>query len=380
MLITGCVLAKNEGDKLEECLSQVSDISDEIIVVDNGSTDNTREIAKKFGCKILYLPDVVLDEGRNAYLEAAKCPWIFILDADERITDEGKKEIRKAAQQAKSNVAGFQIPRLEYTGSGKWAYTVITRLVRNHPKIRYDKSKIHSRLRGSVQSIGKIELINSPIHHFGILYENANSNKRQRYVNLILEEINLTNDKEHLADLYKYLGLEYACIGKVSDAREQYRKAMKLSSIYNPICKFYLALTYIFENDLNSAENLINSLLSLETNIRPKLLNAKAEIYFRKGKIDDSIKMCLESMKLEPFASYNFINLAALLENSNPLKAIEYLKMAIKLNPYILDDFIYKKVSAPNVYLQQNVVLSCVRTANSHMKRCEENLNKLTKN
>ncbi|MBE6051250.1 MAG: glycosyltransferase [Clostridium sp.] len=376
MKITGCVLAKNEGDKLEKCLSDLFDISDEVILVDNGSTDNTQEIAKRFGCKIIYSPDLVLDEARNRYLEEAKYPWIFILDTDERITEEGKREIKRAVEEADESVAGFQLPRYEYVGDGKWSYTVITRLIRNHPKIRYEDFKIHARLRHSVQSVGKVELLNAPIHHFDSFYKNRNSQKRQKYINLILDNINNTNDSRRLADLYKYLGLEYNALGRIDEAKIQYNKSIELDSEFSSLCKLYLTFIYIQEGNLDLAESTIDSLLDLNTNMREKILNAKSKISFEKGKIDEAMKSSLEAIEAAPFLAHNYINVAALLENKNPLKAMEYLNKAIELNPYVLDEFIYKKVSTSNIYLHQDAFLSCTRSVNSHMEKCKANIEK----
>ncbi|MBI2653785.1 glycosyltransferase [Candidatus Woesearchaeota archaeon] len=47
-----CIVTKNEENHLEQCLNSVKNIVDEIIIVDTGSTDRTKEIAKKFGAKI----------------------------------------------------------------------------------------------------------------------------------------------------------------------------------------------------------------------------------------------------------------------------------------------------------------------------------------
>ena len=51
-MITLSMIVKNEEEHLKDCLLSVKDVVDEIVLVDTGSTDNTIEIAKKFGAKV----------------------------------------------------------------------------------------------------------------------------------------------------------------------------------------------------------------------------------------------------------------------------------------------------------------------------------------
>lgn len=92
--LTIIVLAHNEEDNLPDCLKSAS-FADEIIVVDSNSTDRTVDIAKSFGAKVLQR-DLNNDYGaqRNFAISNATYEWIFMLDSDERITDELAHEIK----------------------------------------------------------------------------------------------------------------------------------------------------------------------------------------------------------------------------------------------------------------------------------------------
>ena len=90
-----CMIVKNEEDTLKRCLKCVREIADEIIIVDTGSTDKTKEIAKEFTNKI-YDFDWVYDfsKARNYSFSKATKDYIMWLDADDVILEEDIKKIK----------------------------------------------------------------------------------------------------------------------------------------------------------------------------------------------------------------------------------------------------------------------------------------------
>lgn len=84
----------NEEKNIKDCLLSVKDWVDEIIIVDEFSTDNTKEIAEKLGAKVFQSPhEQIFHITKNKAISKAKSTWVLQLDADERITPEMKKEI-----------------------------------------------------------------------------------------------------------------------------------------------------------------------------------------------------------------------------------------------------------------------------------------------
>src|SRR3989344_2135515 len=93
--ISLCMIAKNEEKHLEECLNSVKELVDEVIIVDTGSTDKTKQIAKKFNAKIYdfkWVDD--FSAARNESLKHATKDWILVLDADEVLDKEALKVIK----------------------------------------------------------------------------------------------------------------------------------------------------------------------------------------------------------------------------------------------------------------------------------------------
>ena len=106
------VIAKNEEDKIDECLRSV-DWVDEIVLIDNGSVDRTVAIAKQHKAKVFFKLTGSYKDLRNEGLKQAKNEWLFYLDADERITPELRDEIKLKIVncELKINESAYAIPR-----------------------------------------------------------------------------------------------------------------------------------------------------------------------------------------------------------------------------------------------------------------------------
>ena len=84
MGISLCMITKDEEGCIRDCLTSVKDFVDEIIVVDTGSTDKTKEIAAEFGAKVYEISWVDdFSAARNESLQHATHEWVLCLDADE---------------------------------------------------------------------------------------------------------------------------------------------------------------------------------------------------------------------------------------------------------------------------------------------------------
>jgi glycosyltransferase involved in cell wall biosynthesis len=118
MKISAVVLTKNEEKNIKDCLQALS-FADETIVIDDGSSDKTREIAEKLGAKV-WVRSLNGDFAaqRNFGLSKARGDWILFVDADERVTPELQQEIKEKCQKA-GNFSGFYLRRKDYF-LGRW--------------------------------------------------------------------------------------------------------------------------------------------------------------------------------------------------------------------------------------------------------------------
>lgn len=176
MKISVVISAYNEQDKIKDCLASVKDLADEIILVDNTSTDKTAEIAKNYTKKVYVRPNdpVMLNRSKNFGFTKAAGEWILSLDADERVTPELAREIRNVIDGLPSEVLsaveetkeGFEIPRKNII-FGKWIRHSLwwpdynLRLFRRG-KGKFPQKHVHEKLEVEGE-VGQLE--NPLIHH-----------------------------------------------------------------------------------------------------------------------------------------------------------------------------------------------------------------------
>lgn len=104
----------NEEENLSSCLNSLKDLAWEIVIVDGGSTDKTLDIAKEANARIIQTnnpPNFHIN--KNKAIDAASGDWILQLDADEVVTSELAKEVRKVVSE-KSDTNGYWIPRKNF--------------------------------------------------------------------------------------------------------------------------------------------------------------------------------------------------------------------------------------------------------------------------
>ena len=109
------ILAKNEEARIRACIKSVGEWASEVIVIDDESTDNTPQIAKELGTKVLVRRMDIEGKHRNWAYSKASNEWVLSLDADERLTEELKGEIESILASNPEHNA-FTIPRRNFIG------------------------------------------------------------------------------------------------------------------------------------------------------------------------------------------------------------------------------------------------------------------------
>ena len=137
MKLSLCAIALNEEAALPQCLSSVTGVVDEIILLDTGSCDRTKEIARSFDAKVYdYKWCNDFSAARNEALKYVSGDWVLVLDADEVL----RPEIGSSLKQAIENETYLLINLLRCeVGSASSPYSLVSRLFRRHPHIYFSR-------------------------------------------------------------------------------------------------------------------------------------------------------------------------------------------------------------------------------------------------
>ncbi|CEN56349.1 glycosyltransferase family 2 protein [Candidatus Methylopumilus turicensis] len=144
------ICTKNEALNISDCVISAS-FADEVLVVDSGSTDDTVDIAKKLGARVLETDWPGYGPQQNKAIDASKGDWIYSIDADERITPELKTEILNVITHEEHKV--YDVPRKSFfitkfmNHSGWWPDR--TRRLFKRGFARFTTHEIHANLSTS---------------------------------------------------------------------------------------------------------------------------------------------------------------------------------------------------------------------------------------
>ncbi len=118
MTITANIITLNEEHNIEACINSLKSVSDEIIIVDSNSNDNTIKIARSLGAKVIL--QEYLGDGfqKNIVHQHTQNEWILSIDADERLDKEMQESIKKI-KNASSHPEAYSFKRKNYIGD-RW--------------------------------------------------------------------------------------------------------------------------------------------------------------------------------------------------------------------------------------------------------------------
>ncbi|HBB76257.1 MAG: hypothetical protein A2186_00605 [Candidatus Levybacteria bacterium RIFOXYA1_FULL_41_10] len=120
MKISAVIIARNEEEMIRGVLESVK-FCDEIIVIDNDSTDNTHQIAKDRGAKVFKTEVSDFSKLRNFGMSKASLDWLFFIDSDERVSDELREGIKSIVSSKNPPFRVYKVSRKNYYfGNNEW--------------------------------------------------------------------------------------------------------------------------------------------------------------------------------------------------------------------------------------------------------------------
>jgi glycosyltransferase involved in cell wall biosynthesis len=170
MSLTTVILTKNAEKTLERCLKSVA-FADEIIILDDSSTDKTKEIAHTYNANIIeHSLNDDFAQQRNKAMEQAKGDWLLFVDADEEVTPELVSEITSAISNTNQHQkVAYHIKRRDFWWGRELKHGEVSK-VRQVGLIRLMKKdsgawegKVHERF---VVNTGEIGTLQSFLNHY----------------------------------------------------------------------------------------------------------------------------------------------------------------------------------------------------------------------
>ena len=302
-----CMIVKNEIETLEKCLVLARPHVDEIVIVDTGSTDGTRELAQQYAD--------VYDEiewpgsfsvARNYSLEKANCDYILILDGDEYIEkQEDWLRIREGLGQL--DIAALVLPVRNLLGDTNVVEADVfwqERILRNHPDIRYHGS-VHNQIMESIvahanQTGRHIVRLEAEITHTGYaLSEEKMVEKYKTRIDLLRYEYENPKSEIYRAYYGYQLGLIYYVMRRNEEAAALFNSLDY--TMLNPDNAFYTHLLGVQASmrlhDYSMALVHANEMLTLKRN-EPVAYYLSGIALLRAKNVQDGMLMLLQAFKI----------------------------------------------------------------------------------
>ncbi len=163
-MLSVAIITHNEEDNIRDALESVK-WADEIVVVDSFSTDRTQVICREYTDRVYSVEWTGFSEQKNRAVSMTRYPWVFVLDADERITETLRDEIIALLRKSPA-VDGYFVPRKNYFGNrwirhGGWWPDYTLRLFRREKGL-FEMREVHE----AVKLNGNTGRLKNPIEHY----------------------------------------------------------------------------------------------------------------------------------------------------------------------------------------------------------------------
>jgi glycosyltransferase involved in cell wall biosynthesis len=232
------MIVRNEEHHLPDCLASVVDLVDEVIIADTGSADRTRDVAARFGARVVEFPWADdFAAARNAALRHAAGAWVWWLDADDRLDADNRRQAAELFGRLGAERDAYAMKvrsRLNPAGTA-FRFLDQVRLFPNHPDVRW-RYRVHEQIMPAVREHGgDLRWADVTIDHVGYQDRKARRGKLERNLRLLRREnadrpddpYTLFNLGWTLLDLGKAgeaIGYLSRCLGRVRPTVSYVRK------------------------------------------------------------------------------------------------------------------------------------------------------------
>ncbi|MBI5392323.1 glycosyltransferase [Candidatus Woesearchaeota archaeon] len=354
--ISVCMIVKNEEQYLQQCLESIKSFADEIIIINTGSTDKTKEIAQQYTDKIydfIWIND--FSAARNFSLSKATKEWIFVIDADEFIMFNPKdilvefknKELLAFSFLQRNYTNNTTIPSFHSIQEDKehipeflqkqfkgFSERPFIKLFKNIPQLRY-KYLIHEQLDGIADTKQQVAATNYIVHHIGF-DANLLESKKQYYLKLAEKQLSVyPNNTTVLFNLAMAYADNKQMAKSVDVLHTIYRQNKDFPNIVRVLSDFLVKIHRIAESQQLLVEHIqyLQFQQEIDTKELSYLYYILGIVYSQQQLSDKSIDCFQKSNTyLANADAYNGLAMIAVGKKQYQ-EAYEFLQKAFALNP-----------------------------------------------
>ncbi len=297
-----CMIVRNEEKHLAACLNSVKTIADEIIIVDTGSVDRTKDLAFVYGATVFdYEWKDDFSDARNFSLSKAHGDWVLVLDGDEKLAFTDLHKIRRLVTKKKKDLCAYVLITRNYISGvfcgwvpnegeyaqeeagGGWFPSDKIRLFPNDRRVRFE-NPVHELVEASVKQIGmKIKECSVPVHHYGKLDPDKAGLKGSTYRLLGMKK--LGDREDDIKALYE-LAVQTTGLGQYEEALDLWQRFIQLKPDY---VNAYLDMTkaYAELGRIEEAVDAARKALKLRPDMKEAVFNF-AYSQFRSGNFSET--------------------------------------------------------------------------------------------
>ncbi|MDZ8138553.1 MAG: tetratricopeptide repeat protein [Nostoc sp. DedQUE04] len=335
------MIVKNEAATLPKCLSSVRKVVDEMIVLDTGSIDRTPNIAQQLGAKVHHFKWCNdFSAARNAALKYVTGDWILVLDADETLTPTIVPQLREAI--ARDEYLLLNLVRQE-VGAEQSPYSLVSRLFRNHPDIRFDRP-YHALVDDSVSEI----LTKEPHWQIGYLpgvalvhtgYQKSAIAQNNKYAKAAIAMEGFLATHPNDPYVCSKLGALYVQTGKISQGMDLLRHGITVAEDnYDILYELHYHLGIAYSRLQKSPQAIYHYQAAIKLPIYAMLklgaYNNLGNLLKAAGDFNGAKTAYITALKIDPTFVFGHYNLAMTFKALGLFAdAIVYYQHAITLNP-----------------------------------------------
>lgn len=251
------LIMKNEEDNIRNCLNSFKNVVDEIIVIDTGSTDNSKKIALEFTDKVYdfkWVDD--FSKARNFSFEKCTSDWIIWADSDDILLPQDAQKIKNLNYDNKEIIICKYVYNHDELGN-PGSILERERIIKRSLNLKWQKA-IHE----YIPLNGKISREDIEIHHY------KKQNNSERNLSILQKIIQTDQDPRN----FFYYGKELFYFNKFEESNEILKKFVLMNGWIEDICNAYEIIaknSLILKNEKDFLENIFKSIEIEPTRAEP---------------------------------------------------------------------------------------------------------------